>query len=413
MSIVLVLLVVNLNCDLDLARAAQVAYTSGQYAEAEAAFRRIVEQECGPAQTIANWSSLGSTLRAQGRFAESEKWLRQAYDTASRTLEPTDRVWVQLLNSYALLDDDLGRLTEAERKFRAALARGPAPNVRTNLARLYTRMGRLDDASRLQEEALRSDQHNPAQWMNLASIRRRQGRNAEAERLLRESLELSRRVAGEAHPHTIAARSNLAQLLADRGDHDQAAKIMRNNIELWARSYDTRHPSYAKLLTNLAALFFDRKSHAAAAPLFVEALAINIAALGEWHPEVAKSAHDLGTLRHAQGRRGEAEAFYRQALGIQAAKPEYRRERMDTLANLGILYHQWKRLDAAETCFRELLALVPGAMPSEEARLAQALEYYERLLRQRREVVDAERVAMLAMRFRIRDALRQERYSKP
>jgi tetratricopeptide (TPR) repeat protein len=415
MSIALVLLVVNLKCDLDLARQAQVAYTSGRYAEAETGFRHLAQQDCGASQTIANWSSLASTLRAEGKFSESEEWFQKATDTAKERLTPADPVWAQLLNSYALLDDELGRVAVAEGKFRQALSHLPVSgaNIRTNLARLYTRLGRLDEAAKLQEEALRSEQHNAAQWMNLAMIRRRQGRDAESEQLLRQGLELSRSTVGEAHPYTITARSNLAQLLASRGDRDGAAKIMQTNISLWAKTYSTSHPTYAKLLTNLAALYFEKKHYAIATPLLSEALEINVAALGPRHPDVAKNAHDLGTLRHAQGRRPEAEGYYRQALEIQSSKPEYDRERMDTLANLGVLYQQWKRMGEAEDCYRQLLKLAPGVMPSEEARLGKALEYYEQLLRQRREVVDAERVAMLAMRFRVRNAVRQERYSKP
>lgn len=409
MWIILVLMVVSDGCDLDLAREAQSAYAAGRYSEAETRFRTVVQQQCGTGQKIANWSSLASALRAQGKFQESDEWFARAYETAGAQLAKSDPVWPQLLNSYALLDDDLGRVVTAESKFRRALELGAAANVRTNLARLYTRLGRLEEAARLQEAALSSERKNPAQWMNLAAIRRRQGRDAEAEDLLRQALQLSERASGNAHPYTIAARSNLAQVLAARGDHAGALKMMQMNIDLWARTYGVRHPTYAKLLTNQGALLFDRKKYAEAAPLFREALEINTAFLGARHVDVAKNLHDLGALHHAQGQRVTAEEYYRGALAIYGEQPG----RLDTLANFGILYQQWRRFDDAERCYQELLAMIPRVMPSEEARVGKALESYEQLLRQRREVVDAERVAMVAMRFKVRTALRAERFSRP
>lgn len=402
----------SLTCDLNVVQEAQTAYVAGRYDAAETGFRNAAKMVCGARQKVANWASLASTLHARAKLGESEEWFRKAMELAKQELNPLDQVWAQLLNGYALLDNDLGRPAEAESKFLQALSQKSAAdaNIRRNLAWLYLRMGRLDEAARLQEEALNADKNNPTQWINLAEIQRQQGQRVAAEQTLRQAVELFRQTVGEAHPHTITALSNLAQLLAERGDHKAAIKMMRAVVELWAQTHEASHPTYAKLLANLGALLFEKKNYVAAAPLFREALEINTAVFGAGHPEVGRNVHDLAVLHHAQKRIGEAESSYRRALEIYGRTAGFARERMDTLAKLGILYQQSRRLDDAENCYRQLLVLIPSAMPSEEAWLSNALESYEQLLRQRRDVAEAERVAVLAMRFRVRRALRQEKH---
>lgn len=58
--------------------------------------------------------------------------------------------------------------------------------------------------------------------------------------------------------------------------------------------------------------------------------------------------------------------------------------------------------------FQRMAQLLPLAVPADEPAAARYLEQYERLLRQRREAAEAERVAAIAMRYRVRSALRAE-----
>ncbi len=404
------LLVVTVGCPIEKAREAQKAFGEGRYAAAEVAWRELAEADCDAAQAIANWSSLASTLRAEGQYRESETWFRRALERANRELEVNSMVRAQVLNGAGLLDQELGRWTAAQAKFTAALAIHPAgTNIRANLASLLTRIGDLNAAAELHEQVLRAEPERVVHWINLAMVRRRQGNDREAERLLSEALASSRRIAGETHPETIAARSNLAQVYASRGKRQAAAELMHESVRQWAQTGRTQHPTYARLLGNLGVFYFDRKDYGRARPFLIEAYERFNATLGPGHADTGKAAHDVGMLHHAQRRFDDAAKAYEQALRTYAERPELVRERMDAWASLGLLHQEMRRPDEAIRCYRELLSLAATIAPGDERRVGRALEHYELLLRQQRKAVEAERVAMISMRFRVRAALRDER----
>ncbi len=404
------LLMVTVGCPIELAREAQKAFGEGRYAEAEFAWRELAEADCDAAQTIANWSSLASTLRSQGKYRESETWFRRALERADQDLKATSKVRAQVLNGAGLLDQELGRWAAAQAKFTTALAIHPAGNnIRANLASLLTRIGNLPAAAELHEQVLRAEPERAVHWINLAMVRRRQGNDREAERLLREALARSRGLAGEMHPETIAARSNLAQVYASRGKRRAAAELMHESVRLWGQTGRTHHPTYARLLGNLGVFYFDQKDYGRARPFLTEAYERFNATLGSQHADTGKAAHDVGMLHHAQRHFDEAARAYEQALQTYAERPELARERMDAWASLGLLHQQMRQPDEAIRCYRELLRLAATIAPGDERRVGRALEHYELLLRQQRNAVEAERVAMISMRFRVRAALRDER----
>ncbi|MEM6838608.1 MAG: tetratricopeptide repeat protein [Cyanobacteria bacterium P01_C01_bin.120] len=110
---------------------------------------------------------------------------------------------------------------------------------------------------------------------------------------------------------------------------------------------------------NQQAIQLDRQGrYGEAEPLFQQALAIHREQLGEDHPDVATSLNNLAELYRVQGRYGEAEPLYQQALAIRREQLGNRHPDVATsLNNLAGLYQDQGRHDEAEPLFLEALAI--------------------------------------------------------
>jgi tetratricopeptide (TPR) repeat protein len=76
------------------------------------------------------------------------------------------------------------------------------------------------------------------------------------------------------------------------------------------------HPDVATSLNNLASLYDNQGRYGEAEPLYQDALAMRKRLLGDEHPTVARSLFNLGGLRYKQGRYREALALLLQAQPI-------------------------------------------------------------------------------------------------
>lgn len=114
---------------------------------------------------------------------------------------------------------DEGRLDEAAREAEAALKDAPASaDARLFLADLALRRGNPADADARAKAVLRADPENADALYLVCAARRRQGRIAEAEKLLLRVLEVA--------PQRLDARVELAALLIERGQHAEAAALL-------------------------------------------------------------------------------------------------------------------------------------------------------------------------------------------
>ena len=390
-------------CDPEPARNGKQQFDQGRFAEAEGHFRRAMEEACGPAEQLAGRINLAATLRERNRPAEAREVLGQAGDLAQIPVA----VQVQYWNSWGLLEDQAGRAAAAEAAYRRAMALlTPATPARltlqlwTNSARLHLRAGRLAEA----DEALRQARQTPG-WqqerpiaydLNLAELRRVQGKRREAETVLRALLARAPEMAAQTRG---AIHNNLASLVAARGAHREAEGHWREAESAFREAYGTSHPTVAKQRSNLAAYYVSRKRYAEAETLYREAIAM------DEHPLLL---NNLGVLLHQRGRAGEAEELYRRAVALWEKRTQPAPEALRLHGNLALLLVETKRGEESLAHFRMVVELLPLAAPAEEEAAARYLEQYERMLRARREAAEAERVAALAMRYRVRTALREE-----
>jgi tetratricopeptide (TPR) repeat protein len=112
-------------------------------------------------------------------------------------------------------------------------------------------------------------------------------------------------------------------------------------------------------LLNQAGLFLHYQGrYGEAEPLYQQALAIMRERLGEQHPDTATSLNNLAGLYQAQGRYDEAEPLYQQALAIRKARlGEQHPHTATSLNNLAGLYQAQGRYDEAEPLYQQALAI--------------------------------------------------------
>ena len=112
-------------------------------------------------------------------------------------------------------------------------------------------------------------------------------------------------------------------------------------------------------LLNEAGLFlYNQGRYGEAEPLYQQALAIMREQLGEQHPHTATSLNNLAVLYKAQGRYDEAEPLYQQALAITRERlGEQHPDTATSLNNLAVLYQAQGRYDEAEPLYQQALAI--------------------------------------------------------
>lgn len=236
-----------------------------------------------------------------------------------------------------------------------------------------------------QHERPFADQIHEAEALRLA------GQSARAEAILRDAAKSGEGAIGE--QGTVA--NNLASLLARRGRHTEAQKLWLRAIALWTEADGSATPRAARAMNNLAASYMERKRFAEAEALYRDVLATK---------ELPETLNNLAVLRQKLGRFDEAESLFRRAIASFGDT----RGAMQPWGNLAILLEHRGRIDESLAAYEEVLRLLPKLKPADEPVAARYLARHEELLRQRRESAEAERVGLLAMRFRVREARRSQ-----
>ncbi len=289
-------------------------------------------------------------LHQAGRLSEAEKHYRQAL--------AADPKHVDSLHLLGVLAHQVGHSQAAVELIGKALALNQqVPEFHYHAGLACGALGRFAEAAAHNRRAVALRPDYAEAHLNLGNALNAQGARADALASYRRALAL--RPSPEAH-------YNIANALAEDGRGDEAIAHYRQALAL--------RPDYAEALTNLGAALMAQGEAAEAAELHRQALALR--------PELATALVNLGNALRAQGRFGEAIDQYRAALGRDPNHAEAHN-------NLGAALLARDELAEAAACFRRALALKPGlaAASVNLARaaaglgdLATALELAKRLL---------------------------------
>ena len=274
--------------------------------------------------------ALGRVNEQMGRLDEADRMLRRALGLRRSQRDNTADVAASL-NNLSNVVRQRGRYEDALRMSREALAiqqrvLGPRhPDVALTLTSVGNLTSNAAEAESLyraardiQRAAIGSDQlaiTGTNSW--LSDLLRRRGALADAEALLRENVSMRERVVGPEHPTTATSMTNLASFLHSYGNREAEAESLYNRSLIILRRQPVQWlPNLNGALSGLTAMYADRGDHVRAEALAREALDVRRRSLGPAHPYVTESVASLAEEVAAQRRYGEAEAMLRDAVAV-------------------------------------------------------------------------------------------------
>jgi tetratricopeptide (TPR) repeat protein len=138
--------------------------------------------------------------------------------------------------------------------------------------------------------------------------------------------------------------------------------------------YGLASETAALLLNRTGSYYDDQGRYGEAEFLYQQALAMYQRLLGDEHPAVATSLNDLALLYNAQGRYGEAEPLYQQALTMNHRLLGDAHPAIATnLNNLALLYNAQGRYGEAEPLYQQALAMNHRLLGGEHPAVATSL----------------------------------------
>jgi CHAT domain-containing protein/Tfp pilus assembly protein PilF len=266
-----------------------------------------------------------------------------------------------------------------------------------NLAVLYARQARFDEAEPLYRRALEitekvHGQEHPSVAIslnNLAAVCEQQGRLAEAVPLLQRSLRTREGKLGEDHPDVAVALNNLAAVYARQGHANRAEPLYQRALRIREKGDD--HDSHALALNNLGLFYGERGQYSKAEALLKRARTMWEGKHGGTHPAVALAYFNLAVVYARQGKFAEAVPLLERALRIREDwfdpdHPSVLRSR-NVLADIYATLERWDEATALYQQARHDLRrhlrinLAPLGPPQQLAYLAQNNEpaYHEAL----------------------------------
>jgi serine/threonine protein kinase/Tfp pilus assembly protein PilF len=322
------------------------------------------------------------TLEAQGKLATVYGVLGRYHDMErlwTKNFQISQRLFglerqVAAMNGLANALYHLGKYKKAESLFdkilqidRGELGEENAPYLpyyRCNLAAVYCRQGRYDEAERLFVETLENAEWTEefGKWWELqyayplGSVYIEQRQYVKAESLLVKTLETQRLARGDEHLHTLRTMYGLARLYTAQDRHEEAENLFAELLESALRQLGEDHPDTLSYMNGFAALLTKQKRYDEAEPLFKKALEGRRQKLYENHPDTLETKNDLAVLYKEQGDYDKAESLLLEALNGRRLKlGDTHPHTLDSMTNLIDLYEAWGKPEKAKEWQAKLL----------------------------------------------------------
>lgn len=347
--------------------------------------RRAEQKQNKPTAAILPVLNEALTLHQAGRLEEAERLYRQALAS-----EPRNPDALQL---YGVLACQTARPDLGAELISRAIALNPAPaGFHLNLGNALQALGKHQEAAQSFRRALTREPRNPVTLNKLGGALLELGAPAEALARVNEALVLQpsyaeaqfhrgaalqalerREEAVEAYQQALALQPSYPAALNNLGTALQALGRSGEAIERLRRAIAER-PDFAAAHSNLGNVLQEQKRLEEAADHYRQALAID--------PSMIETYYNFGNALRLLGQLDQAIGCYRQALNLA---PDDQR----ILNNLGVALRDRRLLEESiEVCARAV-ALAPDLAPAHDnlarslqaaGRLSEAIDSYRRCL---------------------------------
>jgi serine/threonine protein kinase/Flp pilus assembly protein TadD len=339
-----------------------------------------------PREVARSLTALGHLRIQRGELELAEKALQEGLDLRRQELGEDHEETADSFDELGLLRQVQERFDEAAALYRRALSiwqdggqGSPAEIARVlnNLATARTLQGELEEAERLHREALplRSHEYGPGSaevsetLHNLAYLLWLQGRWTEARPLAERALVTRRRVLGDDHPRTAHSLAVLGVILEDLGEPAKAENLQREALAIHRRL-----------------------------------------ARGKPTRAVAKALHSVGLTLEAQGRLGEAEALFAEAVAqLDRVLTEGQATGGRLRASLARVLADLDRFSEGEVLARDAIEKLRQSLGPEHAETARAESVLAGCLVQQGETAEAQGLLHHALRVFDRSPDRRSR----
>jgi serine/threonine protein kinase len=235
-----------------------------------------------------------------------------------------------------------------------------------NLAIMYSEAGQLDEAIRLQEDALARmkqvlgpDDLNTLKAMaNLSTDYKLVGRSKESLLLREKAYQKIREKLGADHPDTLDALASLATDYGATGRLQEAISLLESVVEKRQLITGVTHPDTIRAVNNLANAYLDDGRTAPAVSMLEKAFAVAQEKLGPDHPLTLQTQNNLARAFAEAGRSLDAMRMAEDHLQRRRAKSGINHPAtLMAINNLASIYCVVGKFDDAEVLLEESLRL--------------------------------------------------------
>ena len=246
------------------------------------------------------WMALGVLLGREERFVEAENALRKAF-----ALNPDD-AWA--VCELAIAVGRLGRKEDAVHLLKKGLERHPRDyRMHLELANSYVALGLYAHAKEIFARAKKIDSKEASAYIQEGYALMNAGQDAQAEESFKSLIDVSTPL-GYHHMASYFIRSN--QLSEAEGHLRRALQELEADEN--ARLYDLLHT-----INNLGVIVARQGRKDEAAAIFRDGLK-RMSPHNDWYPGFSTA---LAEIYASQGRKAQAEDYFKQALGGGAGRP--------------------------------------------------------------------------------------------
>jgi len=239
-------------------------------------------------------------------------------------------------------------------------------NIKTEQARVFEDLGRLDEAKNLIRDVYEFDRkalgekhpNTLTDMSHMASILRRQGQLQAAENFFNTVYQIRKATVGEKDSNTIIDLNNLALVLEEQGLYEQAEPLLKKASHLAESVLGTQHTTTLATMNNLALIHESQGVFKRARPLYLKVIRIYTEKFGEDHPNTIASINNLAYLYMLENKYDDALEKFQVVLDRWTKRLTINHQNtLKALNNLGRVYHKKNQLDKASELLHKALKL--------------------------------------------------------